>query len=157
MAGVGADAFIIDRVGPTLKRFLGVAAYWITGITKFWSYPMQPFRVKIGDQSYAATFAVISNSRYYGGHLLVTPHASVFEDSLDVCLFNSGNHLRFLAYLWGSLKGKHLQYPDVVYKKTRALEVVGDRNIHVQLDGELVGFLPTKFSTSESHLQVVVP
>ena len=157
MAGVGADGYIIDRVGLNLKRFLGVAAYWITGITKFWSYPMHQFRVDIGDRTYSATFAVISNARYYGGHLVVAPYASVFEDGLDVCLLTSKNHLRFLGYLWGSLRGRYLRYSDVVYKKTRQLDVVGDQRIHVQLDGELAGFLPMTFSTSESQLQVVAP
>jgi len=157
MAGIGADGYIINRVGLSLKRFLGVAAFWVTGLSKFWSYPLRPFQVDFGDSSHTATFAVISNSRYYGGHLLLAPHASVFEDMLDVCLFTSRNHLRFLSYLWGSLKGKHLGYPDVIYEKVRQLEVSGDESVHVQLDGEVAGHLPMKFVSAEGCLEVVVP
>jgi len=157
MAGIGADGYIINRVGLSLKRFLGVAAFWVTGLSKFWSYPLRPFQVDLGHSSHTATFAVISNSRYYGGHLLLAPHASVFEDTLDVCLFTSRNHLRFLSYLWGSLKGKHLGYPDVIYEKVDQLEVSGDESVHVQLDGEVAGHLPMKFVSAEGCLEVVVP
>jgi YegS/Rv2252/BmrU family lipid kinase len=157
MAGIGADGYIINQVGLSLKRFLGVAAFWVTGISRFWGYPLQPFRVEFDLDSHVATFAVISNARYYGGHLLLTPHASVFEDQLDVCLFTSNNHVRFLSYLWGSLRGKHLSDPDVIYKEVGGLEGFGEPSVHVQLDGEVAGTLPMKFVSSEDHLQVVVP
>jgi diacylglycerol kinase (ATP) len=76
---------------------------------------------------------------------------------LDVCLFTSKNHMRFLSYLWGSLKGKHLNYPDVIYKKVRHVEVLGDKSVHVQLDGEVTGHLPMKFVSARGRLEVVVP
>jgi diacylglycerol kinase (ATP) len=88
---------------------------------------------------------------------LLAPQASVFEDVLDVCLFTSRNHIRFLNYLWGSLKGKHLGYPDVIYEKVRQLKVTGDESVQVQLDGELAGHLPMNFATADSHLEVIVP
>jgi diacylglycerol kinase (ATP) len=88
---------------------------------------------------------------------LLAPQASVFEDVLDVCLFTSKSHIRFLGYLWGSLQGKHLGYPDVIYEKVRQLEITGDKSVQVQLDGELAGHLPMKFSTAQNHLEVIVP
>jgi YegS/Rv2252/BmrU family lipid kinase len=157
MAGVGADGYIINRVGLSLKRFLGVAAFWVTGLSRFWSYPLREFYVDIGGHSHTATFAVVSNSRYYGGHLLLAPRASVFENLLDVCLFTSKNHFRFLSYLWGSLRGDHLKYPDVVYEKTAQLEISGDESIEVQLDGELSGHLPARFAIADSQVEVIIP
>jgi diacylglycerol kinase family enzyme len=157
MAGIGADGYIINQVGVSLKRFLGVGAFYLTAISKFWSYKLRPFQVDLGHSSHTVTFAVISNARYYGGHLLLAPHASVFDDMLDVCLFTSTNHIRFLSYLWGSLKGKHLAYSDVVYEKVRRIEVSGDQSIRVQLDGEVAGHLPMKIVSDEARLEVVVP
>lgn len=157
MAGVGLDGYLLRQVGPSLKRFLGVGAFWITGFLRFWSYSMPVFQVKIGEELHTATFAVISNSRLYGGHLRVTPQANVFDDTLDVCLFSARNHFRYLKYLWGSLRGKHLSYPDVVYRKTRELEVTGGPNVVVQLDGELAGTLPRHFEMASETLDVYVP
>jgi YegS/Rv2252/BmrU family lipid kinase len=157
MAGVGADSYIINRVGLSLKRFLGVAAFWVTGLSRFWTYPLREFCVDIDGMSHTATFTVVSNSRYYGGHLLLTPRASVFENKLDVCLFTSKNHFRFLNYLWGSLRGNHLGYPDVIYEKANQIAISGDETIAVQLDGELAGHLPMKFAVADEYLDVIVP
>ncbi len=157
MAGVGLDGYLLRQVGPSLKRFLGVGAFWLTGFFRFWSYSLPVFQVKIGEELHTATFAVVSNSRFYGGHLRVTPHANVFDDTLDVCLFSARNHFRYLMYLWGSLRGKHLNYPDVVYRKTRKLEVTGGSRIAVQLDGELAGTLPRHFEMAGETLEVFVP
>lgn len=157
MAGVGLDGYLLSRVGASLKRLLGVGAFWITGFLRFWSYSLPTFEVKIGSEKHTATFAVISNSRFYGGHLRITPDASVFDNTLDVCLFSARNHSRYLKYLWGSLRGKHLDYPDVVYRKTSELEVVGEAGIAVQLDGELAGTLPRRFVMAGETLEVFVP
>jgi YegS/Rv2252/BmrU family lipid kinase len=157
MAGVGLDGYLLRQVGPSLKRFLGVGAFWLTGFLRFWSYSFPTFRVKIGEELHTATFAVISNSRLYGGHLRVTPQADVFDDTLDVCLFSARSHFRYVKYLWGSLRGKHLDYPDVIYRKARVLEVVGESRITVQLDGELAGTLPRHFEMAKETLEVFVP
>jgi YegS/Rv2252/BmrU family lipid kinase len=157
MAGVGLDGYLLRQVGPSLKRILGVGAFWLTGFLRFWTYSLPSFEVRIGDETHAATFAVISNSRLYGGHLQVTPQASVFDDTLDVCLFTSRSHLRYVRYLWGTIRGKHLDSPDVVYRKVRGIEVTGEPKISVQLDGELAGALPRRFMLAEETLEVIVP
>jgi YegS/Rv2252/BmrU family lipid kinase len=157
MAGIGADGYVISRVNSLVKGLLGVGAYWLVGLYSFWRYPLEPFRVRVDGQEYEATFAVISNARFYGAHLLVAPKASVFEDALDVCLFTSTRHLRFLKYLWGSLRGRHMGYSDVIYRKARRVEARGASEIPVQMDGEPAGTLPREFGVSRQTLEVFVP
>lgn len=157
MGGVGPDAYLNQRVHPVLKKLLGVGAYWLTGLVRFWGYRLQPFEVTIdGDETLRATFAVVSNSRYYGGRLLLTPRASLHDDVLDVCLFTSSSHFRFLRYLVGAMRGRHLDYSDVVYRKARTVEVRGDCDIPVQLDGEMKGHLPMEFSIGGEAVEVLV-
>lgn len=158
MGGVGPDAYLNQRVHPALKKLLGVGAYWLTGLTKFWSYRLQPFDVRIdGKERLTATFAVVSNARFYGGRLLVTPQASLADDVLDVCLFTSTSHLRFFRYLVGAMRGRHLGYADVVYRKARSVEISGEVDIPVQLDGEMRGRLPITFSIGDEAVDVCVP
>ncbi|UCF35415.1 MAG: diacylglycerol kinase family lipid kinase [Acidobacteriota bacterium] len=156
MAGVGADGFIISQVGASLKRMLGILAFWITGLTRFWSYPLSPFEITLDGTTQRATFAVISNSKFYGRHLSLAPSASVFEPKLDLCLFKADKHLRFLRYLIGVMLGGHLEYPDVSYSKVSRLEIKGSSTIPVQLDGELAGYLPRKFEVAEESINAYV-
>ena len=157
MGGVGPDAYLNQRVHPILKRFLGVSAYWLTGLLRFWGYKLQPFEVTIdGREKLTATFAVVSNSRYYGGRLLLTPLASLLDNELDVCLFTSTSHLRFLRYLVGAMRGRHVELPDVIYRKEQTVEVQGSLDIPVQLDGEMRGYLPMKFSIGGEAVEIMV-
>ncbi len=157
MAGVGLDAYILEHFDEKLKRVLGIAAYWVAGIKEFWRYPLRQFQVEVHGEVHTATFAVISKTRYYGGHLLVTPYASLDEDLLDICLFTATRHIRFLFYLLGVILGRHVHYSDVIYRRARRVSISGNSAVRVQLDGELAGRIPTEFSCFSKRLKVVVP
>ncbi len=157
MAGMGADAYLLQRVPSGLKSFLGIVAFWITGLTAFWSYPLQPFRVGTANEQFVGTMAVVSNGRFYGRHLLLAPRASVFEPVLDLCLFKSRHHLRFLGYVWLSFWGRHTSLPDVVYRKAPMVWAEGAADTLVQMDGEPAGVLPQRFQLAPERLQIVCP
>ncbi|MEJ2076825.1 MAG: diacylglycerol kinase family protein [Acidobacteriota bacterium] len=157
MAGVGADAYLLQRVPARLKSRLGIFAFWLTGFAKFWSYPLEPFRVGTSEEHFIGTTAVISNGRFYGRHLLLAPRASVFEPVLDLCVFRSRGHLRYLAYVWASLWGRHVNLPDVVYRKTPLVWAEGTPGTMVQMDGEPAGALPRRFQIAPERLQIVCP
>jgi YegS/Rv2252/BmrU family lipid kinase len=157
MAGVGFDGDVISRTGYHMKKALGMAAYWLVAHVSLLKYPMTPFELTLEGEVHQGTFAVIGNARKYGGELHLTPKASVHENCLDVCLFTSQQRLRYLFYLWGVLSGRHLRYPDVLYRKVQHVKVSGDLPVPIQMDGELIGQSPMEFSTCSEGLQMVVP
>ena len=157
MAGIGFDGFVVEEVNERTKRALGVAAYWWTAFTCLSRYPMKRFLVKLDGETFQATSAVIGNSRNYGDRLLVTPHASVFERCLDVCLFTSKKRSRYLSYLLGTLTGKHVEFSDVVYRKVSTAKVVTDDPIPIQMDGESAGHGAVEVSCFSEGIDMVVP
>lgn len=157
MAGIGFDADVISRTDQRLKKALGMAAYWLVAHVSLLKYPMTLFELSLEGEVHQGTFAVIGNARKYGGELHLTPKASVQENCLDVCLFTSQQRWRYLLYLWGVLSGRHLRYPDVLYRKVRHLKVSSDCPVPIQLDGELIGQSPLDFSSSSEGLLMVVP
>ncbi len=157
MAGIGFDGDVISRTGQHLKKALGMVAYWLVAHVSLLKYPMTPFELSLEGEVHRGTFAVIGNARNYGGDLNITPKASVQENCLDVCLFTSRQRWRYLLYLWGVLSGRHLRYPDVLYRKVQRLKVSSDRPVPIQMDGELIGQSPMEFASSSESLQVVVP
>lgn len=156
MAGVGPDGHVIRNNPGPLKKTLGVGSYWLAGLRAFRNLPLKPFEALLDGGSHRATFAVVSKSRYYGGHLLVAPQASVFDGLLDVCLFQATDRWSFLRYLYGAFNGKHVRFPDVVYRRTERVEVLGDETIPIQMDGDVVGHLPMAF-TCEDGIEVFAP
>ncbi len=157
MAGIGFDGDVISRTGYHMKKALGMTAYWLVAHVSLLKYPMTPFELSLEGEVHQGTFAVIGNARKYGGELSLTPKASVQENCLDVCLFTSRQRWRYLLYLWGVLTGRHLRYPDVIYRKVQHVKVSGDRPVPIQMDGELIGHSPMEFSSSGQGLHMVVP
>ena len=156
MAGVGFDAFVVSRLKKSTKRALGIGAYWLTAVLSLTRYPFQPFELNLDGENYQGTSVVIGNVRSYGGQLLVTPQASVEEKCLDVCLFTSRHRWRYLSYAFGALTGRHIFYPDVVYRKATRVRV-SKEGIPVQLDGETAGQTPLMFSAFDKTVTVFVP
>jgi YegS/Rv2252/BmrU family lipid kinase len=157
MVGVGLDGHIVSSTGDLLKRYLGVGAYWLAGLSHFWTVPLHAFEIELDGKPQQAGFAVISNCRYYGGQLGITPRASVFEDDLDVCVFTGTSRSRFLTYLYRILRGTHLSLPDVVYRKVSSVRVYGDERILVQMDGEVSGHPPLKITSYPPGIEILVP
>jgi diacylglycerol kinase (ATP) len=156
MAGIGLDAHVIEHVRPIMKKHLGVVAFWMAGLASFWTYPLKSVMVKADGEDLEATFLVIANARNYGGHLQIAPSASPLSPGLDVCLFSSTHRASYLRYLSGVLTNRHLNYPDVYYRRVETICVRGDSSVMVQMDGEVVGHLPMDFSASSATIEVMV-
>lgn len=157
MAGIGIDAYIIERVRPRLKDRLGRFSYWLAGLSSFWQYPMQEFELRLDGEPCSATFAVIAKARTYGGQLLMAPRASPCSEAFHVSIFTSKSHARFIAYLWGALRGRHIGFPDVIYRPAHRVEALGAPSLQVQMDGELAGALPMTFAVIPRSIEILAP
>jgi diacylglycerol kinase family enzyme len=157
MAGAGLDGYLVGRVRTGLKRWLGVAAFWMAGLAEFWSYPLPAFRVHIGGESFEATQAFISNCRSYGGGLVLTPDADIFRPGFDVCILQSRQHRRYLLYLLKVISGSHRNLPDVVYRQGDRVRLEGPSSVLYQLDGEPAGRLPADLWATRETLPFLVP
>src|SRR6185369_6946557 len=99
MAGVGIDAVIVDRVRPALKKRIGEAAFWYSGVETFARWKPKRFTIEVGGQQYPATFAAVGKAPHYGGKLAITPRARMEHPEFEVCLINSTHRLRYLRLL----------------------------------------------------------
>src|SRR5258708_24500883 len=59
MAGIGLDAAVVRRVRPGLKKRIGKAAFWYSGLSELADWQPIPFEIEIDGRNYDATFAVI--------------------------------------------------------------------------------------------------
>jgi diacylglycerol kinase (ATP) len=157
MAGIGVDAGIIATLNYGLKRKLGEGSFWIAGFKQLLRYSFTPFQLRINEETYSATFAVISKAKNYGGPFQITSQADLFSDEFDICLFQSRSRWRYLHYLGHVALGRHLSLPDVRYLKAKTVEARGDSHILIQVDGELAGTLPQRFSVEPDALSLMVP
>ncbi len=157
MAGVGFDAEVVAGVSLPLKRRVGKLAYIVSGIRNLLKPASAPFEVATenGDRC-RAYGAVIGNGRFYGGRFMITPRASLQDDSLDVCLFLRPGRLRLLANVVRIVLGRPLPEGEVLRLQTRRLTLTGCEAL-VQLDGDDHGRLPRTFRAVFGELTLVYP
>jgi len=156
MAGVGLDAEVVKRVRPGLKKRIGKAAFWYSGLGHLTDWEPKPFEIKIDGVTYSATFATIGKAASYGSDLCVTPRARIDRPEFEICLVDSHSRLRYLRLLSQAMRGGMREdKPGIRFLRATCAEAVGDSA--VQVDGELIGKLPMRFEIAPQSIEVFVP
>jgi diacylglycerol kinase (ATP) len=156
MAGIGLDASVVRNVRPRLKRRVGEAAYWYSGLAHLAHWRPEVFQIEVDGQSFPATYAAVGKAPWYGGGLAITPRARLDAAEFEVCIINSRSRFRYLYLLGRAMRGgAHETSRGVRFIRTARLRAAG--NAGVQADGELIGDLPMTFEIVPEGIEVVVP
>lgn len=158
MCGLGIDAAIVPRVSARLKRRIGALAYIIAGVSVALRTRPWPVRMTV-DETGSETplyFAVIGNTRSYGGVVNIAHRALVDDAALDLVLMRRGGVLRLLRDSLLLLLRRHDHSPNVRYTRARTIEIATP-GVPVQLDGEAHGATPMRFEVAPLALTVIVP
>jgi diacylglycerol kinase (ATP) len=156
MAGIGLDASVVSRVRPGLKKRIGKAAFWYSGLSQLVDWQPVPFEIEIDGKTYEATFAIVGKAAGYGGELAVTPRARIDHPEFEICVIESRSRLRFLRLLTQAMRGGiPAKSRGIRFLQATRAQVRG--NGAVQVDGELIGKLPFTFEIARHTIEVIVP
>lgn len=161
MAGIGIDAEVARRVEhQVLKRFgLKLLGYLATaGVLSFTQRPAKIWVRRDGRRrSTHAVQILIGNTRLYGGALAFTQRAVADDGWLDV-VFVGGRLLRHRAQVFvRALLRRPSLGPHARYDRIRSIRLESTTPLSVQVDGEVIGYLPMTFTAHPRALTVVVP
>lgn len=155
MAGIGIDAAIVDRVRPSLKKRVGKAAFWYSGLENFARWKPKTFTLEINGQQHSGTFAALGRTPKYGGNLAITPRARLDRDYFEISLIQSPNRLRYLKLLpFVMFGGIPERMKGISYLRASEVRATGD-DVLAQIDGELIGALPMTFSVTPHVIELV--
>jgi YegS/Rv2252/BmrU family lipid kinase len=157
MAGIGFDAAVVRGVSLRLKRRVGKLAYVVSGLIGLCRYRPRLLEVLteagVRRQAYGV---IISNGRLYGGRFVVSPGASLYTRSLNVCLLLRKTRLGLLRTVVKIAAGRPLLADEVVQLRARKVIVAG-AGVPVQVDGDYLGELPRVFHSTFGELKMVLP
>ncbi|MBA3441810.1 MAG: diacylglycerol kinase family lipid kinase [Pyrinomonadaceae bacterium] len=154
MAGVGLDASIVHRVPPRLKKLIGEAAFWYSGLGHLADWEPAPFSVEVEGSTFPATFAAFGKAPRYGGRLAITPRARLDQTEFEICIVDSISRLHYLYLLSHAMRnGVAENATGVRFIRTRRARAEG--SALVQVDGELIGQLPMTFEMTTHSIEVV--
>lgn len=158
MAGAGLDAAIVANLNQNLKAAAGKVAYYTAGFAHLFR-PTQQFEVTVDGKRFQAGFALVSRVRNYGGDLEIARGASLLRDDFEIVLFRGTIKVRYLPYLFGvMLKRLHrMKGCTVVHGHSVVCHHPQDREVFVQIDGELAGYLPATAEILPNALTLLAP
>jgi len=156
MAGIGFDGETVLQVKDNfVKKISGKAAHIIAGLKVLKQYKPSLINIKTANTELTGYTAVIGNVRNYAGYFSITPHASITDPTLDICIFKGKTRKDMVRFIMGIIFKKHLQFPDVMYTKASEMIITSDGKVHIQIDGDYFGTLPAKIEVVRNAISVV--
>ncbi len=160
MAGMGLDTCVIRGVRTRVKRLLGRGAFVLSACRV--ARKFSPFQAHIeldGETiDVRAWLVVVSNTASYAGVITLAPGATYYDGVLDlVVLPESTMPLGSLAWqtvanvLWGR------EMCGAIRRRCRALRVVTDPVVGVQLDGDPRAQTPFEARVLPAALRLLAP
>lgn len=155
--GIGFDAHIIAKVPPKLKKLLGPLAYEITAIREVLFYKPPKIHITLDNKkSLFGYFAVITNTRLYGGKI-IEPNAKIDDGIFNVVVLTKPDLLHFFKNYLAVSKGKPPKFSDVGLFTAKELFIEAREDASTQLDGEVCGKTPVSIRVLPKSLSILRP
>ena len=154
---------VVDRLVNESGKKLGRLSFLAATARATWSYKNQRVQLVFdGADRVEATIntVAIANGRYFGGAMMVAPHAELDDGQFDVIAmgdFGFGDLLTSGRRLY---KGTHLTMDKVTARRARVVEaepIDPAAVVELDVDGENPGRLPARFELVPSALWLVAP
>jgi len=170
ISSFGLAASIIHRVKTStsldwlpLNTVRGRASFALSTLQEVVGLETTNVRVKIDDGEEKPLTTVnfcVANARYFGGGMMMAPEAKLADGFLDIINIGDIKTARIILNMYSLYKGTHLSLPEVkdtLAKRVEARPFNGKDDIHIEVDGELLGKLPATYEVVPSALKLRVP
>ena len=157
VAGLGFDSQVAAFANK-VKIMRGSAVYLYAILRVLPQFKPHKVTFVIDDVSRAEEmmFAVVGNSRQYGGGIRIVPDAVIDDHILDYCIVHRTSRAQLLKTLPRAYNGSHVTSPFVETGRGKTFRFSSATPLEVYADGELVTTTPVQFGLA-GRLRVVVP
>ncbi|MEG1634304.1 MAG: YegS/Rv2252/BmrU family lipid kinase [Rikenellaceae bacterium] len=150
----------ISQKTPTLfKNTFGKLAYYMSSVGELPNFKKIHLRIDSEDFIYDDNSLIIFvfNGRT-AGNFKIAYRSDMHDGLLDVLVVKGDNIVETISTAFHFLSRRTVDYPKgVVHFKTKHLEVRGDDNINVDVDGEVGPTFPLTINCIAKGLRIIIP
>ncbi len=158
MAGVGFDAHVIEETTWESKKMLGPLAYLLAAVRVLGEKPPEMEVICADGRREKGVAVLAGNGSLYGGPFKVFRNASNHDSKLDVLIYKEAGYRIVLDSLRGLATGGIDLLASTSYLQTEEFTVHAEREVPVEVDGELLGrFSKVHFVETPNRLRVLAP
>lgn len=99
----------------------------------------------------------ISNGKYFGGGMMISPRSEINDGELDISLFRNYKGIEILFKLRKLYNGTIINEKKLYYKKTKETYIECTPKALIEADGEVIGFTPVKAKVIKKAIKIIVP
>ena len=162
VSSFGSSGLIVDKVNKATKMLGGKASFFIGTLKGLVAYANQRIRLKVDDvfdEEVVINTVAVANGRFFGGSMMIAPHACVDDGFFDVVVLGDIGLATFLRYSGKIYKGEHLGLAGVRELRGRVVEATpcGRDPVLIDLDGEQPGRLPARYAVLPNAIKLFAP
>ena len=159
-AGVGVDAAMVADTSARLKRYLGVAAYFLTAGRAALRHEMFEARVEVDGESFVmpATSVLVANfGAVFNDLIRIGPGIRADDGLLDLCVFSPNTLRDAFRIAWRMVRKDFRDDPRIFYRAGRRIRVETSPPRALQADGDLLGMTPFEVAVEPLAATLLVP
>jgi len=159
IAEFGSGGAVVEKVNRTTKVLGGRMSFLLAILSVMPKYRNTRVSWQLDDGTEGAGIVnnfVVANGRYFGGGLLPAPRAEIDDGLFDVVVIGDMDWKTIRRHLKDLRRGTHLALKDVTFRRTREVTTVSRAHAFLDLDGELVGYDPTRFEVVPKAIELLV-
>jgi diacylglycerol kinase family enzyme len=160
MAGAGVDSLLFDLARPALKKKVGWVAYLPAAVEAL-RRPLSTFTIRADemtiDQVRSPLVMVANGPSIIAPSLRLDGRISVDDGLLDVLVVTATRPLDLARVLARMAMRQMGGSPFVSWFTTRDVEISAEPAIAIQLDGDVEGKTPARFTMDPASVTIVVP
>jgi YegS/Rv2252/BmrU family lipid kinase len=152
----GFLADVCSLANRRFKRF-GEAGYAMGVAAKLVELPARPIPYAVDGGPFdrrPLAFIVISNSRYTGGKMLISPGAEIANGLAELTVAEKLNRRTFVKTFPKIFDGSHLGHPALISARAHKIQFDVDRMEDAMIDGEVIPVWPTELEVLPGALEV---
>lgn len=158
MAGVGFDAKVIEETRWESKKMLGPLAYLLAAMKILGDKPPLVEVTTVEGRKETGVAVLCGNGSLYGGQFKLFHKANNLDSKLDVIVFKESGYRLVVDSLHGLALGGIDLAQSTSYFQSEGITVRSEREVPVEIDGELMGrFKEISFSETSTRLRVLAP
>jgi len=162
ISSFGSSGLIADKVNKSTKLLGGKASFYLGTLKGLIAHDNQRIRLKVDDvldEEVVINTVAVANGRFFGGSMMIAPHAVVDDGLFDVVVVGDIGLARFLRYSGRIYKGEHIGLEAIRELRGRVVEATpcGTTPVLIDLDGEQPGRLPVRYAVLPRAIKVLAP
>lgn len=146
LAGVGVDAEIIRQTSWESKRKLGPLSYVLSALRVIKRRPPILQVTVPGEAPRFGSLVLVGNGQHYGGPFKLFDRADPADGLLDVMVFHQVGPWELTQLLRRVVTNGYSPSEDFEYFQAPTFSITSEKEVPMELDGELRGVIPVEFA-----------